>query len=118
MHPEYAELPPIARDPEKAKALMTEAGHVDTELELISLDDDFNRNTCDAVAAQMRDAGLKVKRTVLPGNTFWNNWTGYPFSADRVEHAPARACRSIRSPTAAACPGTRPASPTRSSTRC
>ena len=81
MHPEYAALPPIARDPEAAKALMTEAGHIDTELELISLDDDFNRNTCDAVAAQMRDAGMKVKRTILPGNTFWNNWTGYPFSA-------------------------------------
>ena len=61
--------------------MMAEAGHVDTELELISRDDDFNRNTCDAVAAQMRDAGLKVKRTILPGNTFWNNWMGYPFSA-------------------------------------
>ena len=24
---------------------------------------------------------MKVKRTVLPGNTFWNNWIGYPFSA-------------------------------------
>ena len=81
MHPEYAPLPPIARDAEKAKALMTEAGHIDTELELISRDDDFNSATCDAVAAQMRDAGLKVKRTILPGNTFWNNWTGYPFSA-------------------------------------
>jgi peptide/nickel transport system substrate-binding protein len=81
MHPEYAELPPIARDPEAAKGLMTEAGHIDTELELITRDDDFNANTADAVAAQMRDAGLKVKRTILPGNTFWNNWTGYPFSA-------------------------------------
>ena len=81
MHPEYAPLPPIARDAEAAKALMTEAGHIDTEVELISRDDDFNSATCDAVAAQMRDAGLKVKRTILPGNTFWNNWTGYPFSA-------------------------------------
>ena len=81
MHPEYAELPPISRDPEKAMALLGEAGKTDTEMELISLDDDFNRNTCDAVAAQMRDAGMKVKRTVLPGNTFWNNWLGYPFSA-------------------------------------
>jgi peptide/nickel transport system substrate-binding protein len=62
-------------------ALLTEAGQADTELELISYDDDFNRNTCDAAAAQMRDAGMKVKRTVLPGNTFWNNWLGYPFSA-------------------------------------
>ena len=29
----------------------------------------------------MRDAGINVKRTVLPGTTFWNNWIGYPFSA-------------------------------------
>jgi peptide/nickel transport system substrate-binding protein len=81
MHPDYAQLPPISRDAEKAMALLTEAGHAETELELISLDDDFNRNSCDAAAAQMRDAGMNVKRTVLPGNTFWNNWTGYPFSA-------------------------------------
>jgi peptide/nickel transport system substrate-binding protein len=81
MHPEYFELPAPARDPEKAKAMMAEAGHADTELELISLDDDFNRNTCDAVVAQLRDAGINCKRTVLPGNTFWNNWTGYPFSS-------------------------------------
>lgn len=81
MHPEYFDLPAPARDPVRAKALMAEAGHADTELELISLDDDFNRNTCDAVAAQLRDAGINCKRTVLPGNTFWNNWTGYPFSS-------------------------------------
>jgi hypothetical protein len=24
---------------------------------------------------------LHVTRTILPGNTFWNNWLGYPFSA-------------------------------------
>jgi peptide/nickel transport system substrate-binding protein len=29
----------------------------------------------------MRDAGLKVKRTVIPGSTFWNDWTKYPFSS-------------------------------------
>ncbi|TIS69819.1 MAG: diguanylate cyclase, partial [Mesorhizobium sp.] len=34
----------------------------------------------DAIAAQMRDAGIKVKRTVLPGSTFWNDWTKYPLS--------------------------------------
>lgn len=81
MHPEYAELPPIVRDPEAAKKKLADAGQSDFEFEIISLDDDHVRNTCDAVAAQMRDAGLKVKRTVLPGNTFWNNWLGYPFSA-------------------------------------
>jgi peptide/nickel transport system substrate-binding protein len=81
MHPEYAELPPIARDPERAMALLEEAGQAGFEFELISLDDELVRNTCDATAAQMRDAGLSVTRTVLPGNTYWNNWLVYPFSA-------------------------------------
>ncbi|MEM9579520.1 MAG: diguanylate cyclase, partial [Pseudomonadota bacterium] len=31
--------------------------------------------------AQLRDAGLNVERTVLPGPTFWNDWTKYPFSS-------------------------------------
>ena len=81
MHIEYADIGPHVRDVEKTKALLTEAGHMDTEFEIISLDDDWLRNTTDAVAAQMRDAGLKVKRTVLPGSTFWNDWTKFPFSS-------------------------------------
>ncbi len=81
MHPEYAPLPAPPRDPKRAQAMMADAGHADTELELISLDDDTNRNTCDAVAAQLRDSGIRVRRLVLPGNTFWNNWLTYPFSS-------------------------------------
>jgi peptide/nickel transport system substrate-binding protein len=81
MHPEYAELPPVGRDAERALALLEEAGEAAHDFELISLDDDVVRNTCDATAAQMRDAGFTVTRTILPGNTFWNNWLGFPFSA-------------------------------------
>jgi peptide/nickel transport system substrate-binding protein len=80
IHPEYVELPKIARDPAKAKALMAEAGQADFEHELITVDEDWHKNTGDAIAAQLRDAGIKVKRTVLPGSTFWNDWTKYPYS--------------------------------------
>jgi peptide/nickel transport system substrate-binding protein len=80
IHPEYAELPPIKRDLERAKALMTEAGQMDFEHELITVDIDWHRNTGDAIAAQLREAGIKVKRTILPGSTFWNDWTKYPYS--------------------------------------
>jgi peptide/nickel transport system substrate-binding protein len=80
IHPEYFELPPIKRDMEKAKALMAEAGQADFEHELITVDEDWHKNTGDAIAAQLREAGIKVKRTVLPGSTFWNDWTKYPFS--------------------------------------
>jgi peptide/nickel transport system substrate-binding protein len=81
IHPEYAELPPLVVDPAKAKEAIAAAGHADTEFELISLDDDWQAATCDAVAAQLRDAGIKIKRSMLPGATFWNDWTKYPFSA-------------------------------------
>lgn len=80
MHPEYAELPQITRNVEKARALLKESQHVDTEFELISISGDWRTVTTDAIAAQMRDAGFKVKRSVLPGSTYWNNWTGYDFS--------------------------------------
>jgi peptide/nickel transport system substrate-binding protein len=82
IQPDWAEgIGAHERDVEKAKALLTEAGQQDFEHEIISVDENWHKNTCDAVAAQMREAGLKVKRTVMPGSTFWNDWTKYPFSA-------------------------------------
>ena len=81
IHPEYAELPPLVVDPGAAAAAMAEAGHADTEFELISIDDAWQAASCDAVAAQIRDAGININRSVLPGSTFWNDWTKYPFSA-------------------------------------
>ena len=81
IHPEYAGLPPLTVDPAKAKEMIAAAGKADFEFELISLDDDWQAATCDAVAAQIRDAGINIKRTVMPGSTFWNDWTKYPFSA-------------------------------------
>ncbi|MEO1790546.1 MAG: diguanylate cyclase, partial [Pseudomonadota bacterium] len=61
-------------------ALMEEAGMADYEFEIISIDDDWRRNTSDVIAAQLRDAGMNVKRTILPGATFWNDWAKYPLS--------------------------------------
>ncbi|SMX22629.1 ABC transporter substrate-binding protein [Boseongicola aestuarii] len=88
IHPEYAELPPLVRDVEGARALMEEAGMMDFEHEIISIDDDWRKNTTDAVAAQLRDAGFKVRRTILPGSTFWNDWAKYPFSSTNWNHRP------------------------------
>lgn len=81
IHPEYAELPALTVDGAMAKQMIADAGMADHEFELISLDDAWQAATCDAVAAQVRDAGINVKRTVLPGSTFWNDWTKYPWSA-------------------------------------
>lgn len=80
IHPEYYELPKVGRDLAKAKQLMTEAGQMDKEFELISYEQDYVKNPGDVVAQQCREAGFKIKRTVIPGSTFWNDWTKYPWS--------------------------------------
>jgi peptide/nickel transport system substrate-binding protein len=88
VHPEYAELPKLEADPAALKAALDAAGMADTEFELISLDDGWEAATSDAIAAQMRDAGANVKRTVMPGSTFWNDWQKYPFSSTTWNHRP------------------------------
>ncbi|WP_299191072.1 ABC transporter substrate-binding protein [uncultured Litoreibacter sp.] len=88
MHPEYADVPGMAHDPAGAKALLDEAGMADYEFELISIDDDWRKNTTDAVGAQLRDAGFNIKRTIIPGTTFWNDWTKYGFSSTNWNHRP------------------------------
>ena len=67
---------------------MEDAGMMDYEHELVSIDDDWRKNTTDAVAAQLRDAGFNIKRTILPGSTFWNDWAKYPFSSTNWNHRP------------------------------
>lgn len=88
IHPEYAELPPLSYDPEAALMLAQESGLADVEFELISTDGGFTKDTADAVAGQLRDTGLNVSRKLLPGSTFWNDWTKYPFSTTTWGHRP------------------------------
>tara|TARA_R110002096_G_scaffold46032_6_gene123049 strand:+ start:21505 stop:23163 length:1659 start_codon:yes stop_codon:yes gene_type:complete len=88
VHPEYADIGKPVFDPAGALALMKEAGAEDYEHELISIDAGYRKDTTDAVASQLRDAGIKVKRTVMPGSTFWNDWVKYPFSSTNWNHRP------------------------------
>ncbi|WJY21808.1 ABC transporter substrate-binding protein [Fontisubflavum oceani] len=88
IHPEYADIGPPEYNPEEARRLMEEAGVLDFEHELISIDDSWRRPTSDALAAQLRDAGLNVTRTIYPGSTFWNDWAEYPFSSTDWGHRP------------------------------
>ena len=88
IHPEYAQLPPQTFDKAGVKDVLAKYNLADAEFELISLDGGFELDTTDAVAAQLRDAGVNVKRTVMPGSTFWNDWQKYPFSSTTWNHRP------------------------------
>ncbi len=88
LHPEYADIGKPMLDGAKAREMMEAAGLGDFEHELISIDGDWRRDTTDAVADQLRQAGIKVKRTILPGSTFWNDWAKYPFSSTNWNQRP------------------------------
>ncbi len=88
LHPEYTAMPAPVHDPDAAHALMEEAGMADFEHELISIDDDWRRNTADTAAALLTDAGIKVRRTIVPGAVYWNNWASFPFSTTDWGHRP------------------------------
>ncbi|WP_235822626.1 ABC transporter substrate-binding protein [Pseudogemmobacter blasticus] len=88
IHPEYAKIPAQTIDPAGLLPALESAGLKDAEIEIISLDDGFEAATTDAVAAQLRDAGANVKRKVMPGSTFWNDWQKYPFSSTTWNHRP------------------------------
>lgn len=89
VHPAYD--PTVKRlpfDPAKARALMDEADMGDFEHELISIDDDWRNNTTDAVAVQLHDAGVLVRRRNVPASSYVSEWTTYPFSSTDWNHRP------------------------------
>lgn len=88
IHPAYADIGPPEHDPAKARRLLQEAGLAEFEHELITIDDEWQRNTGDAVAAQLRDAGIPARRRILPGSRFWQDWLTYPFSSTQWNHRP------------------------------
>ncbi len=88
LHPAYADLGPAEYDPGKARAGIEAAGLLDFAYELVTLDDEWQHNTGEAVAAQLRDAGLNIRTRIEPGDTYWPNWKTYPFSATQWNHRP------------------------------
>ncbi len=88
LHPAYAPMPPAEYDPAQARQLMIKAGMLDFQHDLVSIDDSWRRNTADAAAALLTDAGLKVRRSIVPATRFWAEWTEFPFSTTDWGHRP------------------------------
>jgi peptide/nickel transport system substrate-binding protein len=88
VHPEYAELPKQVVDPSALMPALEAAGLADAEFEIISLDDGWEAASTAAVQAQLKDAGMNIKHTVMPGSTFWNDWQKYPYSSTTWNHRP------------------------------
>ncbi len=88
IHPEYPTLPAQVINAANLVPALEAAGLKDAEFEVISLDDGWEAATTAAVQAQLKDAGMNIKHTVMPGSTFWNDWQKYPFSSTTWNHRP------------------------------
>jgi peptide/nickel transport system substrate-binding protein len=90
VHPDYAPLPEMTRDPEKARQLLAEAGYpngIDIEFNC-KKDPAWELATVQAVTQQWADAGIRAKINVMPSAQFWDVWDKFPMGFVAWGHRP------------------------------
>ena len=91
IHPEYATLPPLKRDIEKAKALLAEAGHPDgITLEIANGDTEgpWMTDACAIFKNQAAPAGINIDINKMPANQYWELWDKAPWGYTAWTHRP------------------------------
>jgi len=88
-HPEYAKLPPLKRDIDKAKKLLAEAGYADgIELAIANGDTDgaWMTAACSVFKQQCAPAGITVNINKMPANQYWEVWDKAPWGYTTWTH--------------------------------
>ncbi|MEQ8966265.1 MAG: ABC transporter substrate-binding protein [Azospirillaceae bacterium] len=90
IHPEYAPMPPVEQDYDRARSLLAEAGYGDgLELEIHCVaQPTWEPNTCQVIAEMLRPAGISLDINIMPGGTYWDRWTEWPFGFTSWAHRP------------------------------
>ncbi len=82
VHPDYAPLPEMTRDPERAKQLLAEAGHpngIDVTMDC-KPDPAWELAAVQAMKEQYAECGIRMDINVIPSAQFWDRWDKYPLS--------------------------------------
>ena len=90
VHPDYAVLPAIERDPAAAKALLAEAGHPDgIDVEIACKGDPpWELAAVQTMVEQWKEADIRVNINLLPSADFWDVWDKVPFGFTSWTHRP------------------------------
>ena len=90
IHPEYAKLPTVAHDLDKAKKLLAEAGYPDgLDLEIACKGQPaWELNCTQVLVEQWKAANIRVKINLMPAPAYWEIWTKAPFSFTTWAHRP------------------------------
>jgi peptide/nickel transport system substrate-binding protein len=90
VHPEYADVGQPARDVERAKLLLAEAGYpegIDTEISCRP-QPDWELLAVQSMVEQWKEAGIRVKINVVPSAQYWDSFMNFPFSFTSWAHRP------------------------------
>ncbi len=90
VHPEYAQIPPVTRDVEKAKRLLAEAGHtdgIDAKLYLKS-SPAWESQVVQTMIEQWKEAGIRIQMNPVPSAQYWEVWKKVPLGFTDWNHRP------------------------------
>lgn len=90
VHPEYAKLPRMARDVERAKQLLAEAGYasgIDVELTAKNAPAKEGR-VAEVLSQNWSEAGIRCKINMVPSAAYWDIWTDVPLGLTSWSHRP------------------------------
>jgi peptide/nickel transport system substrate-binding protein len=90
IHPEYQNIGgPPARDIDKAKALLAEAGYPDgLDITLASIDADPNVTMAQLLKQQCEPAGINITLNLMPSSLYWDQWMDVDFGITSWTHRP------------------------------
>ncbi len=90
VHPEYAPLPQMKQNAEKAKELLAEAGYPDgIDIEVnTKKDPSWELQAVQTMAQQWKQAGIRAKINVMPAAQFWDVWDKFDCGFVEWAHRP------------------------------
>jgi peptide/nickel transport system substrate-binding protein len=91
IHPEYAALPPMKRDIEKAKKLLADAGYPDgitVEIANGDTEGSWMTDACAIFKNQAAPAGITININKMPANQYWEVWDKAPWGYTAWTHRP------------------------------
>ena len=88
VHPDFVDIGAPQLSPEESLTTLRRVGVHEHVHEIHALDDQFNRYTAEAIAAQLRDAKIPTAVKVVPRDKYVQHWRDYPFSITEWIHRP------------------------------